>query len=245
MKKLILALLLIPTFAHADIAILLRNGAIIHWSETGVYYSKEEESLCKGENDRFCINQGSILGIAIDDKEKLPALAMGDPDVDPLILPLSEANMARMERLTQAIPTVMEGRSILPVAAGKRWWEKRGGSLSDIYLKAVGAMAKGWSQGWNQYEDYKMRRDIADIKNKLSSRSSSLSDESFLNRRTLSSESVFDKKVDSESIFGKEVEIRPKYDYDPSNRLRGNIDSSGYGTLRDSNLNRYEVRPRW
>lgn len=236
MKRLILALLLIPTFAYADIAILLRNGAVIHWPESNVSYLKEEESLCNGTVDRFCINEESILGIVIEEKDKLPNKALGEMDVDPLILPLSDASIKRAQAKSESMASaMMEGRSILPLPAGKRWWEQRGmrAYSNSSYLKVLGASAKGWSQGWNQWEDYKMRRDISDIKAKLNSQSSSLGGESFLNSRPI------------ESVFGKEIEIRPKYDYDPSNRLRGNIDSSGYGTFRDSNLNRYEVRPRW
>lgn len=60
-----------------------------------------------------------------------------------------------------------------------------------------------------------------------------------------------------------DIEMRKKYDYDPSNkyrgeidsdgsvrmrnyngdRLRGNIDSDGYGRLRDQDGNTYRVRP--
>lgn len=67
------------------------------------------------------------------------------------------------------------------------------------------------------------------------------------------------------SIGGStEIEMRKKYDYDPSNkyrgdidsdgsvrmrnmdgdRLRGTIDSDGYGKLRDQDGNTYRVRPR-
>ena len=67
------------------------------------------------------------------------------------------------------------------------------------------------------------------------------------------------------SIGGStEIEMRKKYDYDPSNkyrgeidsdgsvrmrntdgdRLRGTIDSDGYGRLRDQDGNTYRVRPR-
>lgn len=67
------------------------------------------------------------------------------------------------------------------------------------------------------------------------------------------------------SIGGStEIEVRKKYDYNPSNkyrgeidsdgsvrmrnmdgdRLRGNIDSDGYGRLRDQDGNTYRVRPR-
>lgn len=62
----------------------------------------------------------------------------------------------------------------------------------------------------------------------------------------------------------REVEMRPRYDYDPSNRYRGEIDSDGsvrmknyeghtlrgtvendgYGRLRDNDGNTYRVRPR-
>ncbi|MBU5612870.1 hypothetical protein [Geomonas azotofigens] len=62
----------------------------------------------------------------------------------------------------------------------------------------------------------------------------------------------------------REIEMKNKYDYDPSNkyrgeiesdgtvrmknyngdRLRGTIDNDGYGTLRDQNGNTYRVRPR-
>jgi hypothetical protein len=61
-----------------------------------------------------------------------------------------------------------------------------------------------------------------------------------------------------------DIEMRKKYDYDPSNRfrgtiendgsvrmrdyngntVRGNIDSDGYGRLRDQDGNTYRVRPR-
>lgn len=61
-----------------------------------------------------------------------------------------------------------------------------------------------------------------------------------------------------------EIEMKKKYDYDPSNkyrgeidndgsvrmrnyngdRLRGTIDNDGYGTLRDQDGNTYRVRPR-
>jgi hypothetical protein len=67
------------------------------------------------------------------------------------------------------------------------------------------------------------------------------------------------------SIGGStEIEMRKKYDYDPSNkyrgeidsdgsvrmrnyngdRLRGTIDSDGHGTLRDLDGNTYRVKPR-
>ena len=67
------------------------------------------------------------------------------------------------------------------------------------------------------------------------------------------------------SIGGStEIEMRKKYDYDPANkyrgevdsygsvrmrnyngdRLRGNVDSDGYGRLRDENGNTYRVKPR-
>ena len=67
------------------------------------------------------------------------------------------------------------------------------------------------------------------------------------------------------SAYGStEIEMRKKYDYDPSNkyrgeidrdgsvrmrnyqgdRLRGNIDSDGYGKLRDEEGNIYRVKPR-
>lgn len=70
----------------------------------------------------------------------------------------------------------------------------------------------------------------------------------------------------SGSSFGgsTDIEMRKKYDYDPSNkyrgeidsdgsvrmrnmngdRLRGTIDSDGYGRLRDQDGNTYRVRPR-
>ncbi len=61
-----------------------------------------------------------------------------------------------------------------------------------------------------------------------------------------------------------EIEMKPKYDYNPMNkfrgevesdgsvrmknyngdRLRGTIDNDGYGTLHDQNGNYYRVRPR-
>lgn len=61
-----------------------------------------------------------------------------------------------------------------------------------------------------------------------------------------------------------EIEMRKKFDYDPSSkyrgevdsdgsvrmknldgdRLRGNIDKDGYGTLRDYDGNTYKVRPQ-
>ncbi len=61
-----------------------------------------------------------------------------------------------------------------------------------------------------------------------------------------------------------EIEMRKKYDYDPSNkyrgevdsdgsvrmrnynggRLRGTIDSDGYGKLHDQDGNTYRIRPR-
>jgi hypothetical protein len=61
-----------------------------------------------------------------------------------------------------------------------------------------------------------------------------------------------------------DIEMRKKYDYDPSNKfrgeinsdgsvrmknyhgdaLRGTIDSDGYGRLRDQNGNTYRVKPR-
>jgi hypothetical protein len=61
-----------------------------------------------------------------------------------------------------------------------------------------------------------------------------------------------------------DIEMRKKYDYDPSSkyrgeiesdgsvrmrnydgdRLRGNIDSDGYGRLRDQDGNTYRVKPR-
>lgn len=61
-----------------------------------------------------------------------------------------------------------------------------------------------------------------------------------------------------------DIEMRKKYDYDPSekyrgevdsdgsvrmrnydgDRLRGNIDSDGYGKLRDQDGNTYRVKPR-
>jgi hypothetical protein len=61
-----------------------------------------------------------------------------------------------------------------------------------------------------------------------------------------------------------EIEMRKKYDYDPANkyrgeidgdgsarmrnmdgdRLRGTIDNDGYGSLRDQDGNTYRVRPR-
>jgi hypothetical protein len=64
---------------------------------------------------------------------------------------------------------------------------------------------------------------------------------------------------------GEDVKMRPQYDYDYSKRykgtidddgtvrlrnpqtgdvLRGNIDSDGYGHIRDSEGNRVRVRPR-
>jgi hypothetical protein len=67
------------------------------------------------------------------------------------------------------------------------------------------------------------------------------------------------------SIGGStDIEMRKKYDYDPSNkyrgevdsdgsvrmrnyngdRLRGTIDSDGYGKLRDQDGNTYRVEPR-
>ena len=67
------------------------------------------------------------------------------------------------------------------------------------------------------------------------------------------------------SIGGStDIEMRKKYDYDPANkyrgeidsdgsvrmrnmngdRLRGTIDSDGYGRLRDQDGNTYKVRPR-
>lgn len=64
--------------------------------------------------------------------------------------------------------------------------------------------------------------------------------------------------------YGTDIEMRKKYDYDPSNKyrgtiendgstrmrnyngdtLRGNIDSDGYGRLRDPDGNTYRIRPR-
>lgn len=64
--------------------------------------------------------------------------------------------------------------------------------------------------------------------------------------------------------YGTDVEMRQKYNYDPSskyrgtidndgytrmrdlhgNTLRGYIDSDGYGRLRDQDGNTYRVRPR-
>jgi len=66
------------------------------------------------------------------------------------------------------------------------------------------------------------------------------------------------------STYGTDVEMRQKYNYDPSskyrgtidndgytrmkdlnrNTLRGHIDSDGYGRLRDQDGNTYRVKPR-
>lgn len=68
----------------------------------------------------------------------------------------------------------------------------------------------------------------------------------------------------SSSSGSTDIEMRKKYDYDPSNkfrgemdtdgtvrmrnsngdRLRGEIDSDGYGKLRDQNGNTYRVKPQ-
>lgn len=62
----------------------------------------------------------------------------------------------------------------------------------------------------------------------------------------------------------RDIEIRPQYDYNPSNKfrgtvendgyvrardyngntLRGYVDQDGYGTLRDQNGNSHRIRPR-
>lgn len=64
---------------------------------------------------------------------------------------------------------------------------------------------------------------------------------------------------------GDEVEVRRQYDYNPSNKyrgyidtdgytrlrnyqgdtVRGYIDNDGYGRLRDNEGNTYRMRPRW
>ena len=63
---------------------------------------------------------------------------------------------------------------------------------------------------------------------------------------------------------GRDIEMRQRYDYDPGNRyrgqvdsdgsvrmrnldgdrVRGNVDSDGYGRLRDQHGNTWRVRPR-
>jgi hypothetical protein len=72
------------------------------------------------------------------------------------------------------------------------------------------------------------------------------------------------RESSNNSAFGTDIEMRKKYDYDPSNKfrgtiendgstrmrdyngnaLRGNIDNDGYGRLRDQDGNTYRVRPR-
>jgi hypothetical protein len=71
------------------------------------------------------------------------------------------------------------------------------------------------------------------------------------------------KSYDTNS-YGTDIEMRKKYDYDPTNKyrgtiddngstrlrnyngdtLRGHIDNDGYGRLRDQDGNTYRVRPR-
>lgn len=66
------------------------------------------------------------------------------------------------------------------------------------------------------------------------------------------------------NTYGTDIEMRKKYDYDPSNKfrgtmendgytrmrdyngntLRGYIDDDGYGRLRDQDGNTYRVKPR-
>lgn len=78
MKKLILALLLIPTFAYADIAILLRNGAVHHLKEEEAYYVEEESNLCKPlYGGRVCYSLDDITRIWIGRPEELPPTDVG------------------------------------------------------------------------------------------------------------------------------------------------------------------------
>jgi len=65
--------------------------------------------------------------------------------------------------------------------------------------------------------------------------------------------------------YSTDIEMRRKYDYDPSNKfrgtidndgytrmrdyngniIRGNIENDGYGRLRDQDGNTYRVKPKW
>ena len=88
-----------------------------------------------------------------------------------------------------------------------------------------------------------------------------------LSSSVFASDNRYEIKTDSygsSTDESTEIEMRNKYDYDPADkyrgeidsdgsvrmrnidgdRLRGTIDSDGYGTLRDEDGNTYRVKPR-